>query len=123
MRAQHSLTAVREALQCLMRSDLPSRHKAVLIDSVIGTLSDLEAALRAEQSTPQPAMWREREIEELRTLLAGRAAKSGQEADELLTRCARELHCAPSAVSEQAAMLGLSAAVDYRPGRTIASER
>jgi hypothetical protein len=115
MRAQHPLTAVLEALQCLMRSDLPSPHKAVLIDSVIGALSDREAA--------QQAPWREREIEELRTLLAGRTAKSGQEADELLTRCARELHCAPSAVCEQAAMLGLSAAVDYRPGRMIASER
>jgi hypothetical protein len=114
---------LREALQCLMRSDLPSRHKAVLIDVVMQLLSDREAAQRADHSTSQPRAWQEGEIERLRTLLAGQAARSWQEADEVATRCAREFHCAPGAVREQAAMLGLSAAVEYRPGRSKASER
>jgi hypothetical protein len=123
MRPLHSVTALREALQCLMRSDLPSRHKAVLIEAVMHMLSDREAAQRADQSTSQSRPWQEDEIERLRTLLAGHAARSWQEADELATRCAREFRCAPGAVREQAAMLGLSAAVDYRPGRSKVSER
>jgi hypothetical protein len=122
MRGLQSVSALREALQYLMTSDVPPQHKAVLIETVLQALSEGEAAQRAAQSTPTPSPWQENEIEELRALIAGRSARSWQEADEMVTRCARELHRAPDAVRAQAALLGLSAAVEYRPGRLKASE-
>ena len=123
MRAVHSLTALREALQYLMTSDIPSRHKAVLIEAVMQTLSDRESAQASAASLPQPSAWQEREVEELRAVLEGRIAGSWQEADELLTRCARQLGRHPDDVRQQAALLGLGAAVDYRQARAITSER
>ena len=123
MRAEHSLTALREALQCLMRSDLPSAHKAVIIEAVTQTLSTRESQECAADSQPPPKAWEERDIEALRVLLEGRIAKSWQEADELLTRSARQLSRHPDEVREQAALLGLGVAVDYRQARAAVSER
>lgn len=123
MRSEHPLTALREALHCLMRSDLPSRHKAVLIDAVVHTLSDRESAERAADSQPKSQVWQERDNEELRAVLEGRTARSWQEADELLTRSARKLGRPPDEVRRQAALLGLGAAVDYRQARATVSER
>ena len=123
MQSQHPLTALREALQCLMRSDLPSRHKAVLIDAVVHTLIDRESAESAAKAEPKSRVWQERENEELRAVLEGRTARSWQEADELLTRSARKLGRPPDEVRQQAALLGLGAAVDYRQARATASER
>jgi len=123
MRALYPQSTLRAALRCLLTSDLPPEHKAVLVDAVVQTLLEREAAHHIDESFAEARAWEPQEVEELRTLLAGRIAHSWQEADELLTRCARQLERAPVDVREQAGTLGLDAAVDYRRARTTASER
>lgn len=115
--------ALRATLQFVLASDIPSEHKAILIEALTETMRDGDAARRREADDAQRArLWQEQDAVELQALLQGRIANSWQHADELLMRACAQLHRSPDSVREKAIELGLGVAVDYRLARLPATE-
>jgi hypothetical protein len=97
---------------------MPSEYKPTLIEVLTQAIRDEEAAsLRREAVAQSQGEWQEPEIEQLKTLLHGRIAKSWQHADECVMQLAMQLHRDPAAVRHKATELGLGTAVDYRFAR------
>ncbi len=112
--------ALREALQFLIRSDMPDEPKRMLIEVIMESLAQRQAAvaMRDTATKTHPA-WQPTEIELATTLLQGRVAKSWQDADEGVTRLVRELHRNAEDVRAKAMELGFGVAVDYRLAKLI----
>jgi hypothetical protein len=112
--------ALRSALQFVASGDIPSHHKAVLIDAVTQVLRFQESArTQSLASAPLGAAWQEQEVATLQSFLQGRVAKNWQQGDEFLTRLALQLHRSPRDVRAKAAELGLGAGVDYGLARIL----
>jgi len=111
MASSHDPSAIRSTLQYLIASDIPSEHKAVLMQA-------LTAALRSQVQRESPVAaagpWQMHETDQLQTFLEGKSANSWQHADELLMRVAAQLHRTPVDVRAKALELGLGVGVDYR---------
>ena len=118
MRELYDSGALQGALQYLLTSDIPSVHKAVLIEAVTQALRRQDAA-ELEQKSPvhQARPWEPHEMEQLQTILRGRLASSWQHADELLMHAAAQLHRSPADVREKATQQGLGEGVDYKLAR------
>jgi TPR repeat protein len=112
--------ALREALQFLIRSDMPADPKRMLIAVVMESLAQREAAVvvRAATSEDQTA-WQPTEIDLATTRLQGKVATSWQSADEVLTQLARELHRDAREVRAKALELGFGVAVDYQLAKHV----
>lgn len=107
--------ALREALQFLIRSDMPADPKRMLIEVVMESLAHREAAVAVRDTGKKThAVWQPTEIDLATALLQGRVAKSWQDADEVVTRLVRELHRDAEEVRAKAVELGFAVAVDYR---------
>lgn len=115
MKHPHRSAALHAALRFVIPSQLPSEHKATLIEVLTQAIRDDEAAeLLREAAARSPGEWREHEIVELKSLLHDQTARSWQDADERVMRLSRQLHRDPASVRHKATELGLGSAVDYR---------
>lgn len=113
-------TALHAALRYVVSSEIPSEHKATLIELLTQTLRDDEtAALRRQSAAQTHAEWQEHEISLLKSSLLDRTAKSWQQADECVMQLAAQLQRDPRSIREKAAELGLRASVDYGYAKTI----
>ncbi len=114
---------LREALQCLITSDLPADPKRILISAVMDSLVQREAAIAARAAVGESCTaWKSTELDQAVAFLKGKVAKSWQNADEIVMHLARELHRLPVDVRNKAIELGFAVAVDYRQARTVAGE-
>jgi hypothetical protein len=113
-----STDTLREALQFLIRSDLPADPKRILIEVVMESLATREAAA-AVHGTAQKTypVWQQAEIDLVNSALQGKVAQSWQQADELLTHLVRELKRDLADVRAKAIELGFGVGVDYRLAR------
>jgi gamma-glutamyl:cysteine ligase YbdK (ATP-grasp superfamily) len=109
---------IRETLQFLVSSDMPAKHKAVLLDLLTQALRVEEAAqTAARMAEPEAAPWHAHETKQLQSFLEGKVAKSWQHADELAIRVASQLHRSMQDVRIKAKELGLGEGIDYALAR------
>jgi len=117
-------TALHAALQFVLKSNIPSDHKATLIEVLTQTLRDDEARELDRQALAQThAEWQEHEVVLLKSLLQGRIATSWQHADECVMQLATQLQRDPRSVRDKAVELGFNASVDYHFARELAKRR
>lgn len=115
MRDIHSAGALQAALQFFMSSDIPSDHKAVVIELLTSALRDQDAQrIESVVAAHAGAAWQEDETSQMRTFLDGKIANSWQHADELLMHLANLLSRDPHDVRSKAKELGFGEGVDYR---------
>lgn len=115
MRNSQRPAALHAALRFVISSNLPSEHKATLIEVLTQALRDDEAAeLHREAAAQAQGEWQEHEIAQLKTYLHGRTARSWQHADECVMHVAAQLHRDPGSIRQKATELGMGTAVDYR---------
>jgi hypothetical protein len=121
MQDSQRATALRAALGFVVTDDMPSEHKATLIEVLTQALRDDDAATnsRRQAAAHTPGEWQEHEIVHLKTFLPGRIAKSWQHADECVMHLAAQLHRDPRSVRDKATELGFGAAVDYRFSKAL----
>jgi hypothetical protein len=75
--------ALREALQFLIRSDMPAEPKRMLIEVVMESLATREAAYAVRDTIKKTTpVWQQSEIDLVSSFLQGKAAQSWQNADE-----------------------------------------
>jgi hypothetical protein len=115
-------TAMREALQFLIGSDIPARYKGTLIEAVTQALRSGQAAESrlAAMEKAAPA-WESRETSVVDSFLREKVASSWQHADETVMRLADQLHRDPHDVRRKAIDLGFGVAVDYRLAKARAA--
>lgn len=107
--------ATSATLQYVLSTDMPSEHKAVLIELLTQALRDDETkrVLQRSALATVSRSWDEAETRCLTDLLAGKIAKSWQNADELLMNAATQLRRTPADVRVKATELGLAASIDF----------
>ena len=111
----HRSAALHAALRFVITRDLPSEHKATLIEVLTQAIRDGEAAELHRQAAAQSrGEWQEDEILQLKSFLHGQTARSWQHADECVMQLATRLRRDPASVRLKATQLGLGPAVDYR---------
>jgi hypothetical protein len=116
--------ALHSALRYVITSDIPSGHKATLIEVLTQALRDDETAELRRQAVAQTGgTWQEHEIMQLKSFLQDRVARSWQHADECVMHLAAQLHRDPRSVRDKATELGLGASVDYRFAKAITQTR
>jgi hypothetical protein len=124
MRDIHSPIALREALQYVMSDDMPSEHRAVLIELLTAALRAQDAKrLEIVAAQPSHGPWQEEETLQLQSFLEGKTASSWQHADELLTHVSNRLGRDPHYVRRKATELGLGESVDFRLAQIRSRER
>ena len=112
--------ALSEALRFLIATDMPSQHKATLIDVLTQAMREESAAeLRRHTVAQAQGDWRDHEIVHLKSVLQGRTATSWQHADQCVMHVAAQLHRAPDSIRTKAAELGFGAAVDFQIAKRI----
>lgn len=115
MRDIHSADALQAALQYMMSSDIPSDHKAVVLELLTRALRDRDTQrIEAVASAHESIAWQDDETSQMRTFLGGKVANSWQHADELLMQLAHHLHRDPNYVRSKATELGFGESVDFR---------
>ena len=120
MQDSQRAAALSEALRFLIATDMPSQHKATLIDVLTQAMREESAAeLRRHTVAQAQGEWRDHEIAHLKSFLQGRTATSWQHADQCVMHVAAQLHRAPDSVRTKAAELGFGAAVDYQIAKGI----
>ncbi len=107
--------ALRAALQYVVSSEIPSEHKAVLIEALTRALraEDCERTAR-EAAEHLSSDWSAAEVQRLLNRLSGKVAKSWQDADEQLMQLAGELHRSTDDVRNKALEVGAGLGIDYR---------
>lgn len=107
--------SLRDTLQYVLSSEIPSQHKAVLIEVLTQALREQSDAHAREQSAHRAgAQWQTQELRELESFLEGKTAKSWQHADELAMHLAAQLHRSLDDVRAKAVELGFGGCIDYR---------
>lgn len=107
-------------MQFLIASDIPSEHKAVMIDALTEALrTSLQPPVVVAGTGTGP--WQAHETAQLEAFLEGKLANSWQHADELLMRVAAQLHRDPGDVRAKATELGFGVGVDYRLAKAWAA--
>jgi hypothetical protein len=115
MTQTHSAASMRNALQFLLSSDIPSDHKAVLIEALTFAMRDHDARqLELTTALDATGPWQPEETARLEAFLTGKVARSWQHADEILTHLASQLHRNPHYVRSKATELGFGESIDYR---------
>lgn len=112
---------LRAALGFVVTDDMPSEHKATLIEVLRQAIRDDDAAADSRQRAVVNTRgeWQEHEIVQLKSYLPGRISKSWQHADECVMHLAAQLHRDPRSVRDKATELGFGAAVDYRFSKAL----
>jgi glycyl-tRNA synthetase beta subunit len=112
--------AIHAALHFVMTRDMPSEHKAIIIEVLTQALRDDDIEqLRQHAVAEAGEEWQEHEIAQLTSFLQGRLARSWQHADESVMHLSAQLHRNPRSVRDKATELGLGASVDYRYAKAI----
>jgi hypothetical protein len=121
----HSIAALTSALQFTKSSDMPSEHKAVLIDLLTTALRDrdMQDIQNAALAKSVVAPWRDTDTAALQTFLTGKVASSWQNADEFLVQLASLLGRDLQSVRAKATELGFGAGVDFRLARALKADR
>jgi hypothetical protein len=119
MSVQKRSEALRDALQFLVSSSIPSQYKGLLLELVGQAMRDDDVAQRTLAADAAGSAWQPEEIECVRNLLEGRIARSWQQADELLMRVAMQLGRKLGDVRSKAMELNLGAGVDFRLAKTL----
>lgn len=119
MAVKDPTTPLRETLQFLIQSDMPTDHKRILIEVVTQALYNKEAEERSGKASGIIEEWGAPEMAVVAAFLQDKVARSWQNADELVLRLARELRRDPDDVRRKAVELGFGLGVDYR----LAKER
>lgn len=120
----YSTGALQAALQYVMSSDIPSEHKAVVIDLLTAALRNRDTQhIEAVASANESVVWQEVDTQKLKALLAGKVANSWQNADEVLMQLAKHLGRDPKTVRSKAIELGFGESVDFRLAKLHASAR
>lgn len=118
MKHPNRLAALHAALRFVITNELPSEHKATLIEVLTQAIRDDEAAeLHRQTVAKSQGEWQEHEIAQLKSSLHGQTARSWQHADECVMQLATRMHRDPASVRHKATELGLGPAVDYRFAR------
>jgi hypothetical protein len=120
MRDLRAPETIRATLQFLIASNIPSEHKAVLMEALTDALRNSLLENVTEGGT---GPWQAHETDQLQTFLEGKLANSWQHADELLTRVAAQLHRNPVDVRAKATELGFGVGVDYRLAKAWTASR
>jgi hypothetical protein len=125
MHETHSIAALRSALQFTKSSDMPSDHKAVLIDLLTAALRhrDSQDIQNAALARSVVVPWQESDTAALQTFLTGKVASSWQNADEFLVQLASLLGRDLQSVRAKATELGFGAGVDFRLARALKADR
>ena len=123
MEHPHRPAALHAALRFVITREMPSEHKATLIEVLTQAIRDEDAAERREAVAQSQGEWQEPEIAQLKSFLQGRTATSWQHADECVMQLATQLHRDPGSVRHKATELGLGTAVDYRFARQLKQAR
>lgn len=124
MRDIHSPGALQAALQFMMSSDVPSDHKAVIIDLLTSALRNRDTQHNeAVASARHSLAWEDADTQQIRASLTGKTANSWQQADELLMQLANDLRRDPITVRSKAIELGFGESVDFRLAKLRARER
>lgn len=114
-------SAITSALQYVIGSDIPSEHRAVLIEALTQALRDEQSAhIRDLVAKQAGGTWQSHELAQLRSFLEEKNARSWQHADEILMHLATQLHRSREDVRAKATEMGFGAAVDYRVARAHA---
>lgn len=114
--------ALREALQFLIRADIPADPKRLLIETIMQALATAESAISKQDAIKKSFRdWQPNEIELATQLLQGKVAGSWQAADEIVTRLSRELRRDASDIRAKAIELGFDVAIDYHLARARAT--
>ncbi len=112
--------ALSAALRFVIASEMPSHHRAVLMEVLTQAMRDESAAeLRRTTVAQAQGEWRDHEIVQLKSLLQGRTATSWQHADQCVMHVAAQLHRPADSVRTKAAELGFGAAVDYKIAKGV----
>src|SRR5689334_10476796 len=102
--------AKRAALHFVHTSNMPSEHKAVILEV-------LSESLRQDRCAPQAPeeerAWNETEETSIRAFLSNKTALGWQHADELVLSLSARLDRTPSEIRRKAVELGLGVSVDY----------
>lgn len=107
--------ALRAALQYVVSSDIPSEHKAVLIEALTRALRAEDSERTAREAAEHASSdWSAAELQNLQDRLAGKVAKSWQDADEQLMQIAGELRRSTGDVRNKALEMGAGMGIDYR---------
>jgi hypothetical protein len=114
--------ALHAALRYVVTSDIPSEHKATLIEVLTQKLRDQRVASDREAAEHVERPWQQDEVSQLQTFLNERVATSWQLADEYVMRMAAQLHRDPRVIRAKATELGLGASVDYVIAKGIRQE-
>jgi len=115
--------ALQSALRFVIASEMPSEHKATLIEALTQAIRDEGAAELRRAAVARSREWQEPEIEQLKACLQGRTATSWQHADECVMQVATQLHRDSASVRHKATELGLGRAVDFRFARQESAPR
>jgi hypothetical protein len=120
MRDSQSLAALHAALRFAVTSDIPSDHKAEIINALTQVIRDEENAHSRARAAEQPGKsWEAHENDLLQSWLQGKVANSWQQADEFVMRLVAQLHRDPRDIRAKATALGLGAGVDYRLAKAL----
>jgi hypothetical protein len=122
MLASQRPQALHAALRFVITSDIPSEHKATLIDVLTQTLRNDRAAEEQQALAREHQPWQEHEILQIKSFLSDRVATSWQLADECVMHLVAQLHRDPRVIRDKAVELGLGASVDYRIAKTTRRE-
>jgi hypothetical protein len=124
MRSLNRPAALHAALRFVIASNMPSDHKATLIEVLTQAVRDDEAAeIHREAAAQAQGEWQEHEVVQLKSFLHGRTARSWQHADECVMHLSAQLHRDPGSVRQKATELGLGTAVDYRFAKQLGQGR
>jgi hypothetical protein len=120
MQDSQNAAALSAALGFVIANDMPSQHKATLIEVLTHAMREESAAeLRRHAVAQEQGEWRDHEIALLKSYLQGRTANSWQHADQCVMHVAAQLHRDPDPVRTKAAELGFAAAVDYQVAKRM----
>jgi len=118
MQDPYTSTELRATLQFLIGSDMPSEHKAVLIETLTRALRAQDAEREEGQRARPERPWQEHELANLNESLRGAIVRSWQQGDEVLMRLSSRLRRDPVEIKNKARELGLGAGVDFAIAKT-----
>jgi hypothetical protein len=114
---------MRAALQFVLSTEIPSEHKAVLIEVLTDAMRQHDARIvQRDAALDSVEPWQVAETAQVESFLRGKIARSWQHADELLMNLAAQLHRNPNYVRSKATELGFGEGVDYRLAKIRAGQ-
>lgn len=115
MTETHEALSLRETLQFVVASDIPAKHKRIIMEALTQALRiEGDAQLdRKALETNDCAEWQADELKAVIDYLQGKVARSWQNADEIVMRLATQLHRDPGDIRRKGVELGFGSSVDF----------